>query len=719
MKKENPQEILNEILLRMNYDSKKTLSENLELIYEQTTYYYDANGYLKNQEGPYPLPKGAVLASKAYPSLKSGEYPNYWYSKFLYDQAKTQTQGPKKPTTLEEIQEFQDFLDNNFGFWVSIPEKNYYGKLYSRADLGYGIFGPNTNRMWDRQDVKTKWKNYLDLQKIRRTYVKPVQSDALGKQGSFPKSLGLNKTQEELKLIQKSKEQAQLSTEIEAKYREELKKIWQQYPPMVRPDSYTGTDIESYTKMYNERERLRNKAISDLNFKFKKTKLSNFVEYNDGDLEIPESSEKAVFTKEDFNSIESIKKAFYVVDLNDYDLFELVTSETSGPAFYQKGGGPIIGENHSWIWSQVKGQLKYFKLPPPYDGATWKKRLWYNRGTGINVSQGYYTKDSEGKFNEYSQYAYRDLTFLEEWGPLALNALSFVVMFTGLGAVTTFLIQAGLDIAAASIQHKMGENLGAAVSVILALTPLVSMGIKVEKSLALSLAKKFENAKTAKDVLNVAKGLSKTELETLDALNKTKAIDKVKNAIGSTKGKQALDDIVKANPIKSPIGRIKTQTEIATTAAVVVGTWDIVSQEEFENQSHNEQLRQIFLNLSKADIFNDEESKELQKDYANMQVETLESELDKKIAIIEEGKLRAQQAAEKELDIKNKQRFEEINKKLEDLEKKAKELKPKVVEDMSKESTNQSTGSTTTNQTSTTDVAKPVGGGRKKPSEPK
>lgn len=43
MKKQNPQDILSEILLRMNYDSKKTLSENIMSLTEQGSYGYGSN----------------------------------------------------------------------------------------------------------------------------------------------------------------------------------------------------------------------------------------------------------------------------------------------------------------------------------------------------------------------------------------------------------------------------------------------------------------------------------------------------------------------------------------------------------------------------------------------------------------------------------------------------------------------------------------------------
>ena len=72
--------LIEDILLKMNYDLSKTLTENKEIINEQKTYYYDSSGYLKVLNGPYPIPQGGTAASKVYPALKPGEYPNFNFS---------------------------------------------------------------------------------------------------------------------------------------------------------------------------------------------------------------------------------------------------------------------------------------------------------------------------------------------------------------------------------------------------------------------------------------------------------------------------------------------------------------------------------------------------------------------------------------------------------------------------------------------------------------
>ena len=69
------QEEINRMKKLATYDKSKTLTENKEFINEQTTYYYDSNGYLKILNGTLAIPQGGTAASKVYPTLKPSEYP--------------------------------------------------------------------------------------------------------------------------------------------------------------------------------------------------------------------------------------------------------------------------------------------------------------------------------------------------------------------------------------------------------------------------------------------------------------------------------------------------------------------------------------------------------------------------------------------------------------------------------------------------------------------
>ena len=72
MKNQNPQDILNEILLCMMYDASKTLSENKEIILEQGGYYYTPAGQLVGLPGTN---NSNIPAKQIYPNITNNEYP--------------------------------------------------------------------------------------------------------------------------------------------------------------------------------------------------------------------------------------------------------------------------------------------------------------------------------------------------------------------------------------------------------------------------------------------------------------------------------------------------------------------------------------------------------------------------------------------------------------------------------------------------------------------
>ena len=74
MSNQNPQDILNEILLRMRYDSSKTLSENKEIILEQGGYYYTPAGQLVRPTAKLPNPDD-FPAKQIYPNITDNKYP--------------------------------------------------------------------------------------------------------------------------------------------------------------------------------------------------------------------------------------------------------------------------------------------------------------------------------------------------------------------------------------------------------------------------------------------------------------------------------------------------------------------------------------------------------------------------------------------------------------------------------------------------------------------
>jgi hypothetical protein len=194
--KQTPQDILNEILLRMNYDSSKTLSENKELIFEQGTmgptqhkenYFYKKtipfNLVSKSSQEYVKNPSNYVAAWKVYPKF---EYSEIFPKNADFDTMMTVLQSEKlksqifpkvdnKPKTEEDIQEFQDWLDINYPTWYKG------GTLNNNVEKGWGTFGPNTTRMWNNTTVQQKWlmfkENRKRLSKLNPVTNKPIQRD--------------------------------------------------------------------------------------------------------------------------------------------------------------------------------------------------------------------------------------------------------------------------------------------------------------------------------------------------------------------------------------------------------------------------------------------------------------------------------------------------------------------------------------------------------------
>lgn len=126
MENQNPQDILNEILLRMRYDSSKTLSENKEIILEQGGYYYTPAGQLVGYPGTN---NSNISAKEIYPNITNNKYPQ------TADFNKIQTalvgrninkivsQMPKTQTRFERPQISQsDYLGPSGGFQQQFPE---------------------------------------------------------------------------------------------------------------------------------------------------------------------------------------------------------------------------------------------------------------------------------------------------------------------------------------------------------------------------------------------------------------------------------------------------------------------------------------------------------------------------------------------------------------------------------------------------------------------
>ena len=522
MKNQNPQEILNEILLRMRYDSSKTLSENKEIILEQGGYYYTPAGQLVGYPGTN---NSNIPAKEIYPNITNNKYP-----------------------------QTADF-----------------GKIQT------ALAGRNINKIVSQMPKTTT------NQSTPFRFEKPQipQSDVLGPQGSFPRQLGVDKRSIEIAAQAKEKErqdkekerkeleQVQLNAQVEKEYQKELSILKKKYKQdmMVSPQSYITTNkdagvtdkelgdyIESYNVYRAESTRLRPeylKAKELLDKKYFKTKLTNFVSYDDG-FNLPEKAKLSFFTKEDFHSVDSIKNAFHT-KISDNLLKRFITEESTGPVITTPNYQFKSGDLFSWMWNKVKGKVKDFKLPEPYDIYVFNKNLYINNQGYFEVSKNYYFKNDEGKLIPYNENDYRNSTFWENNGATLLNVGSLVISVLFPATWPYLLASATLDLAAAKIQYEQGETEGAKMSVLLSLTPFIpKLALKVPSIMTKNLINKFKGAVTADDVSKVVLKLSQEELKALGALKEYGDLNKLKKEINYVEANNAINKVAKQAPSLVP-----------------------------------------------------------------------------------------------------------------------------------------------------------------------
>lgn len=215
-RKLNAEESLQEILLRMKYDSKKTLSENagiseqnrgtgayalapqdispitnqssqpflvdcskvsgvpavtVSITPEQQKLFADASGLNPNAPGNQIFFCDATKMNKKIAELATDKAKKVssQIQKIVGGTANTNSQNspaasssnPTPPSDLKDVKNFQDWLDKNKGEWAWSPrqQKNY--KVEQNPKRGYGRFGPSTQKMWNDPKVKEEYLKSL------------------------------------------------------------------------------------------------------------------------------------------------------------------------------------------------------------------------------------------------------------------------------------------------------------------------------------------------------------------------------------------------------------------------------------------------------------------------------------------------------------------------------------------------------------------------------
>lgn len=170
-------ESLQEILLRMKYDSKKTLSENTKVL-EQSVVGAPNYGMITSTE-PTTSTKSAISSIGS--AVEAGVANSADTLGAAID--KLNQKNPTPPSDLKDVKHFQDWLDKNVSSiittitnneWAWSPRQKRYYKVESNPKRGYGRFGPSTQRMWNDAKVKEEY-----LKSLQGGETKPPQDTTI------------------------------------------------------------------------------------------------------------------------------------------------------------------------------------------------------------------------------------------------------------------------------------------------------------------------------------------------------------------------------------------------------------------------------------------------------------------------------------------------------------------------------------------------------------
>ena len=139
-RKLSPEESLQAIKLRMNYDSSKTLNEN-KVVSEQVF-------------APFIPPQQSSPLS----GLSITDYAKKQQEKQAAQPKQApQIQIPNELKNIDGVKNFQDWLDQNYPKW-----HDKYGTLKQNVARGYGKFGPRTSKWW-----KSIGKDFLNIRNTK------------------------------------------------------------------------------------------------------------------------------------------------------------------------------------------------------------------------------------------------------------------------------------------------------------------------------------------------------------------------------------------------------------------------------------------------------------------------------------------------------------------------------------------------------------------------
>lgn len=575
MTKKSSQELLNEILLHMKYDSSLTLSENKEMLMEQNTFYYDNLGNLKGG-GPIQVPTGARMASKLFPNLNQSQYPK----KILPTTAepKPNTQQTQIPT-----------INRNPKYQQLLRDYNLPADLETKKDANAIVANRLVSGEYD--EFKNKLKTiYPELY-----------------------------TKLEPKVTQKPK--PKVGPKVDTRSYSDATK--------VTPGAFgtPGQQLASDEQMAVVRFFTPKKV--DVGF--------------DNEFEIPGTSKTMVWNENDHKDLKSFSSSVTFKDgtSKDWSMFILTGNK------YQKDYGMPIGK--------VKGfSFNYKGIDFTFKRTVTSEEFLNEFGTILN-----------GQYVPYRKTDYLQPSFWEDYGPTILNLASLAVAVIGPATWPLLLTSAGLDLGAAKMQYEQGDLEGAKLSALLSMTPFLGkFAIKVPKTEADALARKFVNASTKQEVDNIVAQLSKPELDVLKSLQELGDINQIKKMVNDPEVKKAISDAVKQSSGIPKIALVKSGFELGAGGAALLNKLPDIKEQEIKNLTRKQAIDYYIIKLAKspaiANCLTDEEKNIVYKLIPNM-VSGFTESIIQKSKIIKQARERKRKEKLNEMNKETQQTWDEID----------------------------------------------------------
>jgi hypothetical protein len=622
MSNQNPQDILNEILLRMRYDSSKTLSENKEIILEQGGSYYTPSGQLVGYPGTN---NSNIPATKIYPNITNNKYPQ----QADYNKMQTALAGrnirnaiQQKPSGIQTTQQTQiPTVNRNPKYQQLLRDYNLPTDLETKKDANAIIAGRLVSGEYE------EFKNKLKI--IYPEFYTKLQP----------------------KTVQKPK--SNVGPKVDTRSYSDATRI--------APGSF-GTPGQ---------ELASDEQMAVLKFMTPKKVDAGF----NSEFEVPGTSKLYYWDENDHNDVKLFSNSvtFKNGSLNDWTFFII-----SGNKYQKDYVMPI---------SKVKGfSFNYKSVDLTFKRTVTSDEFLNEFGTII-----------DGKYYKYVKSDFLSKTFWEENGPIILNLASLSVAVLGPATWPLLLISAGLDLAAAKIQYEQGDKVGAELSVLLSLTPFLGkFGIKVPKSDADNLAKKFINAKTTSDVDLIISNLSKTELSTLKSLRELGDINKITSMVNDPQVKSAIKLSTQKSKGLAKVALQKGATELGLGAGIVIYKFNDLKAQEIENlkrsQVFNKIKEGILESTNLKSFMTDEEKQTISEDIS--EILPLNSMIEKMIQqsdIIRRSYDKSIKKSTNDILIKQKNTIDDIDKQIKFLEEQNNKLKELGDSKLSEEEKNQLT----------------------------